>query len=59
MSTRKLIEIFPMGKQEIDNSVQRAEKQNKVNANRRERNDTVSLIMFYLVDEQNVHFECT
>lgn len=48
-----------MGKQEIDNSVQRAEKQNKVNANHREKNATVSLIMFYLVDEQNVHFERT
>lgn len=54
---KKLIEIFPMGKQEIDNSVQRAEKQNKMNANLRERNVTVSLMMFYLADEQNIHFK--
>lgn len=59
MSTKKVIEIFPMGKQEVDKSVQRAEKQNKMNANLRERNVTVSLIMFYLADEQNIHFEWT
>lgn len=58
MST-KLAEIFPVGKQKIDNSLQRAEEQNKVNADLRERNATVSLIMFYLVYEQNIHLECT
>lgn len=40
-----------MGKQEIDNSIQRAEKHNKVNTNLRERNVTVSMMMFYLADE--------
>lgn len=39
-----------MGKQEIDYSVQRAEKQNKMKTNLRENNIniTVSLMIFYL-----------
>lgn len=53
-----------MGKQEIDNSIQRAEKQNKVknkmNTNFRKSDVTsVSLMLFYLADEQNIHFKCT
>lgn len=32
MATQKFIEVFPMGKHDIDNSVQRAEKQNKMNS---------------------------
>lgn len=48
-----------MGKQEIDNSIQRAEKQNKVknkvNTNFRKSDVTsVSLMLFYLADEQNI-----
>lgn len=48
-----------MGKQEIDKSfIQRAEKQNKVNTNLRDRNVMVSLMIFYLADEQNTHIKC-
>lgn len=46
-----------MGKQKIDNSVERTEKQNKVNTNLRERSVPVSLLIFYLADEQNIHFK--
>jgi hypothetical protein len=46
------IEIFPMGKQEIDNSVQKAKKHSDVNTHLRSRNVTVSLRMLYLGDEQ-------
>lgn len=48
-----------MGKKEIDNSIQRADKQNKLNTNLRKRDASVSLMMFYLSDEQNIHFKCT
>ena len=59
MATQKFIEVFPMGKRDIDNSVQRAEKQNKMNTNLRERDVTVFLMILYLTDEQNIHFKCT
>lgn len=44
-----------MGKQEIDKSIERAEKQNKVNTNLRDRDVMVSLMIFCLADEQNTH----
>lgn len=47
-----------MGKQEIDKSIQRREKQNKVNTNLRDRDVMVSLMIFYLADEQNTHSKC-
>lgn len=48
-----------MGKQEIDNCVQRAGKQIKMNKNLRKRDGADSLMMFYLADEQNIHFKRT
>lgn len=54
----KAIEIVPMGKREIDKSIQRAEQQNRVNTDLRERDVTVSPMKFYLSDEQNTHSQC-
>lgn len=47
-----------MGKQEIDKSIHRAEKQHRVNTNLRDRDVMVSLMIFYLADIQNTHIKC-
>ena len=54
MAPEKLTEVFPLGKQKTDNSVQRAEKQNKMDINLREKD--ISFIDALLMN--SIRFKC-